>query len=296
LARVALIGSNGQLGSDLTSAWPASFQARRGDELVGLTHADLDVTNDAAVRSVLGGISPALVINTAAFHRVDECETQVKEAFRVNVFAVATLARVCRELGAVLVHFSTDYVFSGTSTRPYEEDDPTGPLSAYGISKVAGEHFLRYLLPDAHVLVRSSGLYGVAGASGKGGNFVETMLRLAADGRPIRVVDDQRLTPTATADLARALLLLLAKGGRGTFHITNQGDCTWADFARAIFDLCRLRPDFAPVTSEEFGSPARRPAYSVLANKRLMAIGVEQPRHWREALKEYLRAKGHLAV
>ena len=294
MVRVALIGSNGQLGSDIDGLWADSPFGRRGDELIGLTHADLEVTAPAQVHSVLAGIGPALVINTSAFHQVDNCEEQALEAFRVNAMGVKYLAEVCKELGAVLMHFSTDYVFGGEKRTPYLETDAVRPISAYGISKAAGEHFLRYILPDGHILIRSSGLYGVAGASGKGGNFVETMWRLAREGRPIRVIQDQTGTPTYTRDLAKTLLRLIEAGGRGTFHITNAGECSWYEFAGEIFHLLGLKPDFQPTTAAEFAAPAMRPRYSVLANARLTEIGIAQPRHWRDALIDYLRAKGYL--
>jgi dTDP-4-dehydrorhamnose reductase len=292
MARVALIGANGQLGSDIVRVWPDSQLARGGDELISLTHADIEVSDEASVRSVIAGLQPGVVINLAAFHRVDDCETQPEDAYRVNALGVKLLAEACGPLEATLVHLSTDYVFDGNKTSPYREDDAVGPVSAYGISKAAGEYFLRYLLPGRHILVRSSGLYGVAGASGKGGNFVETMLRLARDGRPIRVVDDQISAPTSTLDLARTLLEVIATGQQGTFHITNAGQCSWHEFASTIFELAGQRPDLSPTTSAAYGSPAKRPAYSVLDNAHLRSLGIAQPKPWREALAEYLRLKG----
>ncbi len=294
MARTALIGANGQLGSDIVRLWADSSLGRRGDELVSLTHADLEAADPAQVHSVLTGIGPSLVINTAAFHRVDDCETQVMEAFRVNALAVKYLADVCRDVGATLMHFSTDYVFQGDKRSPYTESDAVGPVSAYGVSKAAGEQILRYALPENHILVRSSGLYGVAGASGKGGNFAETMLRLARQGQPIRVVEDQVSAPTFTQDIAETLFKVLEAGARGTIHITNSGQCSWYEFAAALFSVTGLKPDLSPTTSADFGSAAQRPAYSVLANDRLRDLGIGQPRPWREALAAYLRAKGHL--
>jgi len=295
VARVALIGSNGQLGTDIARLWPSTAQSER-DELIALTHADIEVTDPDQVRSVLSGVQPSLVINTAAFHRVDDCELQPVEAFRVNALGVRNLADTCRRLGATLMHFSTDYVFDGERKKPFREEDPVGPRSAYAISKVAGEYFLRYALPRDHILIRSSGLYGVAGASGKGGNFPETMLRLAREGQPIRVVSDQISSPTYTLDLAAALLQLIDRGGRGTFHISNAGQCSWFEFASQIFSLLGLKPDLTPVTAAEFGAPAQRPAYSVLENRRLAELGISPLRPWREALADYLRLKGQLGA
>jgi dTDP-4-dehydrorhamnose reductase len=293
--RTALIGANGQLGSDLTRLWPSSALGR-DSELIALTHAEIDVTDEKQVRSVLGGIKPSLVINTAAYHRVDDCETTPLDAFRVNALGVKHLAETCRDDGTVLMHFSTDYVFDGAKKRPYDESDAPLPISAYGISKAAGEHFLRYVLPERHILVRSSGLYGAAGASGKGGNFVESMLRFAREGREIRVVDDQISAPTFTVDLASALLDLIAKDGRRTFHITNAGECSWYEFAQEIFRLIGLQPNLTPTSTAEYGAPALRPAYSVLENRRIREMGLQQPRPWQEALADYLRVKGRLAA
>ncbi len=294
MARIALIGSNGQLGSDIVRAWPTSPFGHGGDQLVSLIHSDIEVTDPDNVRSVLSGVQPTLVINTAAFHRVDDCENEPDEAFRVNGLGTKILAEACRALGATLVHFSADYVFDGSAKTPYKETDRAWPVSAYGISKLAGEHFLRYTLPDEHIIVRSSGLYGVAGASGKGGNFVETMLRQAREGREITVVDDQVTAPTYTLDLAETVLEIIAAGGRGTYHVTNSGQCSWYEFAREIFALLGSEPQLSPISSAEYGTPAKRPAYSVLANAALAKLGIEQPRPWREALCDYLELKGHL--
>ncbi len=295
MARIALIGSNGQLGSDIARLWASSELGLRGDELVGLTHADIDVTDPDLVGSVLNGVQPSLVINTAAFHRVDDCEQEAAEAFRVNALGTKYVAEACRTMGIPMAHFSTDYVFEGKANRPYDEDDAAVPLSAYGISKLAGEHFLRYVLPDEHIIVRSSGLYGFAGASGKGGNFIETVMRLQREGRPIRIVSDQVSTPTYTMDLAAAFLAVLARDGRGTFHITNAGECSWFEVAQELFGLLELTPDLKPTTSAMHNARAQRPAYSVLANRRLIELGIDQPRNWKDALEDYLRLKGRLA-
>jgi dTDP-4-dehydrorhamnose reductase len=296
MARVALIGANGQLGTDITRLWSDSVLGRRGDELIGLTHADIEVTDPNFVRSVLSGVQPSIVINTAAYHDVDQCEANPLEAFQVNALGAKHVAEACRDLGALMVHFSNDCVFDGTKGTPYVEDDSPAPISAYGISEVGGERFLRYILPEDHLLVRSVGLYGVAGASGKGGNFLETMLRLAREGQAIRVVDDQITTPTYTLDLAETLLEVIAKDVRGTLHITNAGQCSWYEFTNEVFDMLGMHPDFAAISTAEARDPAQRPQYSVLDNSRLQSLGIKQPRHWREALMDYLKLKGRIAA
>lgn len=294
MGRIALIGSNGQLGSDIIRSWAASGLASAGDEIIPLTHADIDVTEPDWVRSVLSGVQPNVVINTSAFHRVDDCESLPLTALQVNALGVKFLAEACRDLNATLMHFSTDYVFDGAAKSPYQETDQPSPVSAYGISKLAGENFLRYILPESHILIRSSGLYGAGGASGKGGNFVEAMLRLQREGRQLRVVNDQVSAPTFTVDLAEAVLELIRLEARGTFHVTNAGQCSWHEFASSIFENLGLSTEIEPVSTAQYGSAAHRPAYSVLANDRLKALGMKPLRAWNEALREYLQLKGHL--
>jgi dTDP-4-dehydrorhamnose reductase len=289
---VLLLGAGGQLGTDLRRTLPAAA-------LVPLTRADLDITDRDAVERILDAHAPAWVVNTAAFHRVDDIELKdARLAVAVNQVAAGHLARACARRGVRLLHLSTDYVFGGgrhsDPHRPYAEDSPPVPLSVYGESKLAGER----LIQDAsstHLVVRSSGLYGVAGSAGKGGNFVETMLRLARKDERIKVVDDQVLAPTYTADLAEAIdRLLAARPPGGIYHLTNAGACSWFEFASRIFELCKLAPDLAPTTSAEYNAPASRPPYSVLANTRAAALGLPPLRPWPEALEAYLRAKGHL--
>ena len=293
---MALIGGGGQLATDIARLWTASEAGGRGDELVCLSHAELDVTDGEHARAVLTSMAPSLVINTAAFVRVDDCESRTLRALEVNAVGPKNLAEVCRDIGATLAHFSTDYVFDGAKGTPYVETDAAVPVNAYGVSKLAGEHFVRAVLPEGHLIVRSSGLYGVAGSSGKGGNFVETMVRLAREGRTVSVVDDQVLAPTSTYDLAEAFLRLVALGGRGVFHVTNAGQCSWREFAAAIFERLGLRPELRAIDSATYGAAARRPAYSVLANARLADAGLPALRPWQAALEHYLTLRGHLVA
>lgn len=284
--RVAVIGANGQLGRELTRAFT-------GWDVHGLIRPECDVRDSAAVRTLLTAIRPTVVVNTAAFTRVDDCEFDIQTAFDVHAVAVRNLACVCADLDAELVHLSTDYVFDGERRSPYGEADAPNPLNVYGVSKLAGEYFVRNICPR-HLVVRTSGLYGAAGARGKGGNFVETMIRLAAEGRPIRVVDDEVLTPTYAKDLAALIKGLLERGFYGLFHVTNAGECSWFEFAGKIFGLLGLAPDFDSTTAAVFGAAARRPAYSVLAHQRLAQCGMDTMRPWAEALAAYLAETGRL--
>ena len=278
-----LIGATGQLGTELRQAF--------GDhDLAPLAHSDLELTDRAQVREALDKYRPGLILNTAAYHRVDECEDNPERAFAVNAMAVRDLATAARGIGAVLVHFSTDYVFDGRQRRPYRETDPPGPLSVYAASKLAGEYFVRATL-ERYFLIRTCGLYGIAGSRDKGGNFVETMLRLAREGRDIRVVGDQVLTPTSARELARKVRQLVETGQYGLYHITNNGECSWYQFAQAIFELSGVRPLLTETTSAAYGARANRPAYSVLDNANLHRLGLDDLRPWHEALKEYLEVR-----
>ena len=230
-----------------------------------------------------------MVVNCAAYNFVDKAESDPAGAFAVNAWGVRDLALVCRDLDCVLVHFSTDYVFGldETRRRPWAETDAPGPVSVYGLSKLAGEYLVRSLCPR-HFVIRTCGLYGVWGSGGKGGNFVETMLRMAGQGKPLRVVADQTCTPTYTVDLAAASADLIATGRYGLYHLTSAGACSWHEFARAIFDLAGVKADLTPIGSREFGAAARRPAYSVLSSAAGADLNLSPMRPWSEALAAYL--------
>jgi dTDP-4-dehydrorhamnose reductase len=278
--KITLIGANGQLGSDLC-------KVLQSETLIPLSHEDIEITDANAVGRTFEQHRPDVVINTAAFHRVDDCETQMERAFQVNAFATRGLAQECRRCGAALVHFSTDYVFAGEKREPYVETDRPGPLSVYGASKLAGEYLVASTL-ERHFLIRTCGLYGLGGSRSKGGNFVETMLRLARQGKPIRVVSNQVATPTYTADLARVISQLIRTEAYGLYHITSGGSCTWFEFARKIFEFAGVSADLKPVSAEAFGAPARRPAYSVLQNGRLQALGSDDLPEWENGLRRFL--------
>jgi dTDP-4-dehydrorhamnose reductase len=284
---VVLVGAAGQLGSDLLRVWALEHPS---DRVVGLNHGDLEVEDAEAVRRVLLSIEPHLVVNTTAYNLVDAAEADQVTAFRVNAVGPRNLALVVRELEAVLLHVSTDYVFSGGRRQPYVETDRVEPLSVYGVSKTAGEMLVRAAWPK-HLIVRTCGLYGVAGSRGKGGNFVDTMLRLAASGQVIQVVEDQVLTPTHTGDLALQIARLAGTDAYGTYHATCQGECSWHDFAAEIFRQAGLDPPLEPQTTAQAGRAARRPPYSVLENRGLQRVGIDVMPGWREALANYLSAR-----
>ncbi len=290
MTRILLIGANGQLGSDLRDVLTGhTVLAASRVALNDPRHStmSLDITQHAALHEAIRGFNPAIVINCAAFHRVDDIENDAGQALSVNAYAAQRLALACRDAGCELLHISTDYVFDGAKRAPYVETDFTNPLSAYGASKAAGEQLIRAAWPR-HYIVRTCGLYGRAGASGKGGNFVNTMLRLAREGKPVRVVDDQTCTPTSTRDLAEQIALLIETHAYGTYHATNAGACTWREFADAIFERAGLPIRAEPISSAQFGAPAKRPPYSVLDNAALQKLGIDRMRHWRDALAGYL--------
>ena len=233
--RIALLGSNGQLGQDLQ-------RALAGHDVASFTRRDFDVTNHSSTRGALSEAKPEVILNTTAFHRVDDCENLPETAYAANALAVLNLVRIANELEAVIVHISTDYVFDGRTEEPYTERSEPFPLSIYGNSKLAGEYLVRSTARK-YFLIRSCGLYGHAGSSGKGGNFVEIMLSKAKRGEPIQVVNDQVVTPTYTRDLAGQIANLIPTCHYGLFHATNEGSCSWYEFARTVFELSGVKAD-----------------------------------------------------
>lgn len=286
--KVAVIGASGQLGSDIVKI----FSQDSDLILFPLTHVQIDITKTRASQRLLDDIQPEVIINTAAFHKVDEVEKNPKKAFAVNGIAALTLARYAEEKSIALMFLSTDYVFGSQQKRrtPYRESDLPGPVNVYGVSKLAGEAFIRTICSKFWI-VRTSGLFGTRGASGKGGNFVETMLKLAATEKHIMAVDDQVISPTYTVDLARQLLLLMKSGTFGIFHASSHGECSWFEFAKAIFSLTGTPTRVQPVTSAEWKTAAARPRYCVLENEHLKHLGIDIMPHWKEGLSAYLREK-----
>jgi len=280
---VAVIGANGQLGTDLVRA----LGQAGGFETRPLTHDEIEVADPGAVRTALTQARPEVVVNCAAFNRVDECEDRPEEAMRVNALGALHVARACADLGALCVYVSTDYVFSGERRRPYVESDAPGPINVYGVSKLAGEQLTVGASPR-WLIVRTASLFGTTPARAKGGNFVETMLAKARAGEAIRVVDDIRMSPTYAADAARGLARLIRQGRVGTFHLTNAGSCTWYEFARQILTAAGLDAKIVPVGSSEYPTKARRPKDSSLASLRADDDVRRCLRPWGEALSAYL--------
>lgn len=288
--RVAVTGASGQLGTDLMRVLNESH----GFEPTSITRHELDVRDDDRVRDTLTQLRPDVVINAAAFTRVDRCEYEPELAFAVNGLGARNVARACAELGCIVIHISTDYVFDGEKGAPYVEGDLPNPVNAYGVSKLAGEFFVRSTCSE-HFIVRTSGLYGTAGVSGGGGNFVEAMLRLAAEDRPVRVVDDQTVSPTYTKDLAAALIQLPATKDYGTWHIVNAGQCSWFDFTREIFAALDIRAEVQPISSQAYGARAKRPACSVLTSQRMTDHPFVHLRPRDTALNVYLQERNTIS-
>lgn len=282
--KIAILGAHGQLGGELIRLL--------GDAALSLSHADLDITEPASVAAQFDRQSFDAVINCAAYNAVDLAETEGDAAFRGNALGPCIVAECCQRQGIPLVHVSTDYVFGQDAERstPYRETDIPGPLSVYGRSKLAGEELVRTTCAR-HFILRTCGLYGRHGRSGKR-NFVETMLKLGREKTELRIVNDQRCTPTSTADLAEAILELLSTPAYGTYHATNAGECSWAEFAAEIFRLAELRTKVIPITTAEYGAKAPRPAYSVLNGEKLANVIGRPMRPWREALTEYISERG----
>jgi dTDP-4-dehydrorhamnose reductase len=278
--RALVAGSAGQLGRELV--------ARLGDEVAWKgDRAELDVADGAAVVALVARVRPDVVFNATAFNRVDAAEAEPLAAFAVNAAAPHFLARAARDAGALLVHVSTDYVFDGTASRPYREDDLPRPLGAYGASKLAGEHLVA-AAGGEHLVVRTSGVLGRGGSDQKGGSFVERIVAQARAGQPLRVVADQVFAPTCASDLAESLLALVRSGARGLVHLTNAGSCSWHELAVAALAAAGLEAPVERIRAADLSLPARRPAYSVLDTSRALALGLPPPRHWKDALPDCL--------
>jgi dTDP-4-dehydrorhamnose reductase len=283
--KIAVIGATGQLGTDLVKTLGVDH------EVISFTHSDLAVEEYDSLM-VLKAQRPDVVINTAAFHKTDQCEEEPQKAFCVNALGARNVARITREIDAAAVYISTDYVFDGSKKEPYTEEDIPAPINTYGISKLAAEHFTKQ--NPKHYIIRIASVFGKAGASGKGGNFVETMITKAKNNDPILVVDDMWMSPTYTKDVASVLKGILELHlPYGVYHAANKGFCSWYQFAKEIFQITRLNPDLKPTKTDPNYGKAKRPVFSALASTKLSKYNLE-PRDWKEALRAYLIEKEHI--
>ena len=283
--KIAVIGSTGQLGTDLVKTLGAAH------EVIGFTHNDIEVADyDSCL--ILKKHQPDMVINTAAFHKTDRCEEEPLKTFSVNALGARNLAMITKEIDATTVFISTDYVFDGSKKEAYTEDDVPAPINTYGISKLAAEHFTRQ--NPKHYIIRIASVFGKAGASGKGGNFVETMITKAKKNEPITVIDDMWMSPTYTKNASSTLKEIAEKQlPYGIYHATNKGYCSWYQFAEQIFQFTGLTPDLTPIKTDQLTMKAKRPRFSALKSIKLTKYGIEMPT-WRKALREYLIEKGHI--
>lgn len=288
--KILVLGSGGQLGSDLL----AEVAKDGALEILPVDRAVLDLSRPADILARLEGYRFDALVNCTAYNRTDDAEDHADLAFAINAQAVRELARACAAAKADFVHVSTDYVFSGEGRSvPYLEADGTGPLNVYGASKRLGETLALAEWPEKTLVLRVASLFGVAGSSGKGGNFVETMVRLARETGRLRIVDDIRMSPTATSDIARTILAMLrSQVPHGIWHVVNGGEASWCEFARAIVETAGIPATVEPVPHGAYPTKARRPLYSVLDSGKLAAAFGALP-HWQDALERYLHAKGH---
>jgi dTDP-4-dehydrorhamnose reductase len=290
MTRVVVIGATGQLGTDLVNV----FSEVGGYEVVGLSHQEIECTDPASVEKRLKTVRPDVVINCAAFVRVDESENHPEETFRVNSLGAFNVARACVEVDAICVYVSTDYVFDGEKGSSYVESDCPRPINVYGVSKLAGEYLVRETCPR-WLIARMASLFGRVGSSGKGGNFVETILAKAKAGESLKLVDDIRMSPTYTRDAAQSLERLLREGSQGLFHLVNAGNCTWYEFASKALAVLGLKQRIEPVPASDFPMKAHRPKDSSLKSTKLNPSLRKYLRPWEEALESYLLEKGHLS-
>lgn len=282
---ILLIGKTGQLGGSILAE-------QTPHQIYAPDRSELDIESRESCEQAIAKFRPNVVINTAAFHNVPQCEVEPMRAFAVNCQSVRDLAAICKKMNARLITFSTDYVFGGEQRTPYHEDDRTGPLQMYGISRLAGELVALATAPQHAVVIRTCGLYGLSGATSKGGNFVDKRITDAQTNSELEMGCDQVVSPTYTGDLAQAVLKLIEHPQLvpGIYHLANEGECTWFEFTQAIYEIMNLDVKVRPVDRGGMSGEMRRPLYSALANTRARALGITLP-HWRDALERYIREK-----
>jgi dTDP-4-dehydrorhamnose reductase len=286
--RVAVVGSAGQLGVELVREL-----SHRGYEVTAWDRGSVDITDAQKVEQAIAQLDPEVVFNAAAYNQVDVAEREPQAAFLVNALAVRNLALACRQVDSRLVHFSTDYVFDGTARTPYTEADPTHPLGAYAVSKLAGELYAHAYLDEA-LIVRTSGVFGPGGLATARGNFVELMLRLAQSGHPIRVVEDHVASPTYAPLLAARAIDLVEGRQAGIFHVGGGTAISWFNYARMIFKVAGLNPELQPTNEREYRTAARRPRYSALSNSKMEQLGLAPLPPLAKAIEGYFSVRNRM--
>ena len=285
-----IFGGGGQLGVEVCREFE-----RRQWTVERYDRQSLDITDAARVEQVIGGANPNFVINCAAYNQVDIAEREPSAAYQANALAVRNLAMGCRQAGAQLVHYSTDYVFDGAKGSPYVETDATHPLGAYAVSKLAGELYAQAYLSEP-LIIRTSGVFGPGGVFTPRGNFVEVMLRLGNSSNPIRVVQDHFASPTYAPAMASRTADMVEKDLRGVFHMGGGGAISWYEFAKLIFELAAIKPVLQPSDEREYRTAARRPRFSALSNGKLERAGIAPMPPLREAVGAYLEARKHVSA
>ncbi len=282
--KVAVIGGNGQLGSDIVRVL-----LENDYEIFPLTHNDIEVSERDSVFTVLKSLRPNVIINTAAFHNVPQCEKEPDKAYKVNSYGPEYISEVSNDLNSLFIHFSTDYVFDGKKRAPYTEEDKPNPLNIYAKSKLVGEKKVQDIAEKFYIL-RVAGLYGETPSRVKGYNFVTLMLKLSKERDELRVVDDEITTPTWTKEIAYQVKELIEKQPDfGLYHATAEGECSWYEFAREIFKLKEVKVNLKKALPGEFSTEVERPKYSVLENEKLKKLSINSFRHWRDGLKDYIK-------
>lgn len=283
--KAVVFGAAGQLGVELVRELKA-----RQYQVTGWDRSQVDITDAASVESALARYDAEAVFNAAAYNQVDVAEKEPQAAFLVNALAVRNLALACRQVDARLIHFSTDYVFDGSARQPYTEEDPTHPLGAYAVSKLAGELYAQAYL-DRALVVRTSGVFGPGGLTTARGNFVELMLRLAHSKNPIRVVEDHVASPTFAPLLASRTIDLLERNVSGVIHVGGGTPSSWFQFAKTIFEVAGVQPTLTATNEREYRTAARRPRYSALSNAKMERLGLEPMPTLRQAVEAYFAAR-----
>lgn len=290
MKKILLLGANGQLGSDVVKV----FSGSKNISLLPFYRKNLDVEETNSIRIKLEKYSDVnYIINCTSYHKTDECEDFAEKSFKVNSMAVLEMARICLENKITFIHISTDYVFGGNKKEPYKEDDCPNPLNVYGISKFAGEIFIKNYCKKYFIL-RVSSLFGIAGSSGKGGNFIETMIKFAKEGRPLKIIANQFMSPTHTLDVARAIKCFIENSIKdyGIYHACNSDFCSWYEFTKTIFEITSINANLFRTSYEEYKTKAKRPKYSVMNNAKISKY-YRMP-EWKGALQEYLKLKGYI--